>query len=173
MPESYRAPIRKDKQSDRTFSQSSSTNLSADKANVAKILAQKGGEVFSIGPGETLGRAVEVLRDRRIGALLVTDTAGALVGILSERDIVRKLAETPGQTLPQLVQDVMTKNVETCTQDETLLSVLKRMTAGRFRHVPVVEGGVLKGMVTIGDVINFRLTELEHETLQLKQLIVG
>ncbi|MEM1300183.1 MAG: CBS domain-containing protein [Pseudomonadota bacterium] len=173
MPESYRAPMRKDKQSDRTYSQSSSSNLSADQALVAKIMAQKGGDVFSIGPGETLGRAVEVLRDRRIGALMVTDGSGSLVGILSERDIVRKLADTPGQTLPQLVQDVMTKEVQTCAPNETLISVLKRMTAGRFRHMPVVDGSKLVGMVTIGDVINFRLTELEHETLQLKQLIVG
>lgn len=173
MPESYRAPMRKDKQSDRTFSQSSASNVSADQATVAKIISQKGGEVFSIGPGETLGRAVEILRDRRIGALMVTDEAGTLIGILSERDIVRKLADTPGQTLPQLVQDIMTKDVKTCSPGETLIAVLKQMTAGRFRHVPVVDGGKLIGMVTIGDVVNFRLTELEHETLQLKQLIVG
>lgn len=173
MPESYRPPVRKDKESDRTFSQSSTSNLSGDNATVAKILSQKGGDIFSIGPGETLGRAVEVLRDRRIGALMVTDEGGSLVGILSERDIVRKLADTPGQTLPQLVQDIMTKEVKTCTPGETLISVLKQMTEGRFRHVPVVDDGKLAGIVTIGDVINFRLTELEHETLQLKQLIVG
>lgn len=173
MPESYRAPMRKDKESGRTFSQSSTSNLSSDHAAVGKILTQKGSDVFSIGPEETLGRAVEVLRDRRIGALLVTDDSGALVGILSERDIVRKLADTPGQTLPQQVRGVMTQNVQTCAPDETLISVLKRMTAGRFRHMPVVDGTKLVGMVTIGDVINFRLTELEHETLQLKQLIVG
>ncbi|MEM9050085.1 MAG: CBS domain-containing protein [Pseudomonadota bacterium] len=173
MPESYRAPIRKDKQSDRTYSQSAASNLSADPATVAKVLAQKGDAVFSIGPGETLGRAVEHLRDRRIGALMVTDAGGALVGILSERDIVRKLADTPGQTLPQLVQDVMTKKVETCTPEESLIAVLRRMTAGRFRHLPVLSGATLVGMVTIGDVINFRLAELEHEALQLKQLVVG
>ncbi|MEM8699010.1 MAG: CBS domain-containing protein [Pseudomonadota bacterium] len=173
MPESYRPPLRQDKQSDRTYSQSTSSNFSADHATVDKVLGQKGGEVFSISPGETLGRAVEVLRDRRIGALLVTDETGQLAGILSERDIVRKLADTPGQTLPQLVQDVMTKEVVTCTRNETLIAVLKRMTAGRFRHMPVVDGTTLIGMVTIGDVINFRLTELEHEALQLKQLIVG
>lgn len=173
MPESYRPPIRRDKQSKRTFSQSSSTNLSADTAVVGKLLEHKGGEVFSINPDATLRQAVEALRDRRIGALLVTNTAGALVGILSERDIVRKLADTPGQTLPQLVEDVMTKEVETCSPGETLISVLKRMTAGRFRHMPVVDGDKLLGMITIGDVINYRLAELEHETLQLKQLIVG
>ena len=88
-------------------------------------------------------------------------------------DLVRKLADTPGQTLPQLVGDVMTKKVETCTGTEPLVSVLKRMTSGRFRHMPVMDAGKLAGMLTIGDVINYRLTELEHEALQLKQLIVG
>jgi len=173
MVESYRAPIRKDEQSDRTFSQSQTSNFLSDKATVATILKQKGSDSFSIGPDDTIRQAVEALRDRRIGALLVTDPQGALVGILSERDIVRKLAETPGQTLPQQVKDVMTSKVQTCAPDEPLTEVLKRMTAGRFRHMPVLDGGKLAGMVTIGDVVNFRLTEAEHEALQLKQLIVG
>ncbi|MEM9960228.1 MAG: CBS domain-containing protein [Pseudomonadota bacterium] len=173
MPGSYQAPMRKDKQSQRTYSQSQASNLSSEQASVARILKQKGSDIFSISPGDTLGRAVEILRDRRIGALVVTDEGGALVGILSERDIVRKLADTPGKTLPQLVKDVMTKKVETCSSDEPLITVLRRMTAGRFRHMPAVEGSKLVGMVTIGDVISFRLTELEQETLQLKQLIVG
>ncbi|MEM0946064.1 MAG: CBS domain-containing protein [Pseudomonadota bacterium] len=173
MPTSYQAPSRKDREKDRTFSQSADSNVQANHAAVAQVLDGKGGDVFSIKPDETLGRAVEILRDRRIGALLVTDDAGSLVGILSERDIVRKLADTPGQTLPQLVGDVMTKKVETCTPDEALVSVLRRMTAGRFRHMPVVENGSLRGIVTIGDVVNFRLNELEYEALQLKQLIVG
>lgn len=173
MPGSFQAPMRKDNQSQRTYSQSPSSNLASEQTNVSTILEQKGGEMFSIGPDDTIRHAVEVLRDRRIGALVVTDTAGALVGILSERDIVRKLADTPGQTLPQLVSDVMTKKVETCAPNDPLISVLRKMTAGRFRHLPCLDGQKLLGMVTIGDVINFRLTELEHETLQLKQLIVG
>ncbi|MEM6487080.1 MAG: CBS domain-containing protein [Pseudomonadota bacterium] len=173
MPSSYRAPMRQDKLSDRTYSQSEASNMTSEQTVVAKLLDTKGGTVFSIGPDQTLGRAVEVLRDRRIGALVVTDEAGGLLGILSERDIVRKLADTPGKTLPQLVRDVMTPKVETCTSREPLIDVLRRMTAGRFRHMPVVEDGALVGMVTIGDVVNYRLTELEHETLQLKQLIVG
>ncbi|MEM9317100.1 MAG: CBS domain-containing protein [Pseudomonadota bacterium] len=173
MPVSYQPPLRKDKQSERTYSQSQTSNMSADQTDVATILAKKGGDVFSVGPDDTIRRAVEILSERRIGALVVTDSADALVGILSERDIVRKLAETPGQTLPQLVKDVMTKKVETCSPADPLISVLRKMTAGRFRHLPCVEGDRLVGVVTIGDVINFRLTELEHETLQLKQLIVG
>jgi CBS domain-containing protein len=152
---------------------SQTVNLQDMSATVADILSGKGGDVFSIGPSETLGRAVEVLRDRRIGALIVVDGDGALVGILSERDIVRKLAETPGQTLPQLVGDVMTREVKTSTSDTPLMAVLKQMTGGRFRHMPIVDQGTLVGMVTIGDVIQFRLTQLEHEALHLKQLIIG
>lgn len=173
MPTSYQAPMRGDQTKERTQSQSTQTNLQAGTASVAQLLKSKGAAVFSIQPDETLGKAVEVLRDKRIGALVVTDAGGALVGILSERDIVRKLADTPGSTLPQQVGDIMTREVETCTGDEPLISVLKRMTAGRFRHMPVVENGRLAGMLTIGDVITYRLTELEHEALQLKQLIVG
>ena len=173
MPESYRPPLRKDDEDTRTASQSVSTNVAATTAHVQDLLAQKDGAVHSIRPQQTLREAVELLRDHKIGALVVTDANGALVGILSERDIVRKLADTPGQTLPQKVEDVMTANVQTCTADDPLVTVLKRMTQGRFRHMPVVDGATLTGLITIGDVVHFRLTELELEALQIKQLIVG
>jgi len=173
MPASYQAPMRQDSAKQSSQSQTTSSNLKSKAATVADVLERKGGEVISIKPDDTLRHAVELLRDNRIGALLATDESGALCGILSERDIVRKLADTPGQTLPQQVSAVMTKTVETCAPSESLVSTLKRMTAGRFRHMPVVEGGALVGMITIGDVVNFRLNELEHEALQLKQLIVG
>lgn len=173
MPATYQAPMRQDQDKPRTHSQSQSTNLKSAIATVSQVLGGKGNAVFSIQPDQTLGVAVTMLRDKGVGALLVTDETGDLVGILSERDIVRKLADTPGQTLPQLVGDVMTKEVETCTGADPIVSILKRMTVGRFRHMPVMEAGKLAGMLTIGDVINYRLTELEHEALQLKQLIVG
>ncbi|GAA6164623.1 CBS domain-containing protein [Pelagimonas sp. KU-00592-HH] len=173
MPASYQAPKRQDQAKQSSQSQSASSNTQSGMATVAAILAGKGNAVFTINPDETLHQAVELLRDKGIGAVLATDASGALCGLLSERDIVRKLADTPGQTLPQLVKDVMTREVETCSPDEALISVLQRMTAGRFRHMPVTDDGKLVGMVTIGDVVNFRLTELEHEALQLKQLIVG
>lgn len=173
MPASYQAPMRKDQAKSTSQSQDQSSNLKAENATVGKIIEGRDRGIIAIRPGETLGRAVEVLRDERIGAVVVTDSTGALCGILSERDIVRKLADTPGHTLPQLVEDVMTRNVETCGPDDALISVLKRMTAGRFRHMPVLADTGLVGMITIGDVVNFRLTELEHEALQLKQLIVG
>lgn len=173
MPTSYQAPMRQDKDTKRTQSQSQATNMQAGNAVVGDVLKGKGQDVFGIRPNETLGTAVEILKEKGIGALLVTDQNGKLCGILSERDIVRKLADTPGHTLPKKVEEVMTSKVETTTPDEDLVSVLKRMTAGRFRHMPVMEGDKLIGMVTIGDAINHRLSQLEYEAVQLKQLIVG
>lgn len=173
MPSSYQGPSRKDKMSATTHSQSSESNLKHDTATVRKLLQSKGAEVFGLRPQNTLHEAVEMLRDKKVGALIVKDSEGKLQGILSERDIVRKLAETPGQTLAQRVEDVMTTAVETCELDDPLISVLRKMTDGRFRHMPVVEDGNLVGIVSIGDVVNYRLNELEYEALQLKQLIVG
>ncbi|MEM6620775.1 MAG: CBS domain-containing protein [Pseudomonadota bacterium] len=173
MPSSYQSPMRRDVQQHRTVSQSVASNVSKDTATVGKLISSKGSDIFSISPTDTISAAVQVLRDKRIGALLVTDTDGGLVGILSERDIVRKLAETPGQTLPQRVEENMTHDVVTCTPEDALVTVLRRMTEGRFRHMPVLENGKLRGMITIGDVVNYRLQELEHEALQLKQMIVG
>ncbi|SMP25695.1 CBS domain-containing protein [Shimia sagamensis] len=173
MPSSYQAPNRKSEAKTKSRSQTTDTNTASDVATVKNILDQKGDSVFSIRPQDTLGDAVKVLKERGIGALLVTDANGALQGILSERDIVRKLAETPGQTLPKQVSEVMTTSVQTCTPDEPMVSVLRRMTEGRFRHMPIADASGLVGMVTIGDLVNYRLMELEHEALQLKQLIVG
>ena len=173
MPESYRPHLRKDDEEKRSASQSLETNTSAAAARVRDVLKQKNSTVHAIRPQQTLHEAVEQLRDHRIGALVVTDANGGLIGILSERDIVRKLADTPGKTLPQKVEDVMTREVETCTAEEPLVTVLTRMTKGRFRHMPVMEGSDLIGLVTIGDVVHFRLNQLELEALQIKQLIVG
>ncbi|EBA15377.1 CBS domain protein [Roseobacter sp. SK209-2-6] len=173
MPSSFQAPKRGDKAKETTHSQSLISNTAQENATVRKLIDHKGRSVFSITPDDTLSTAVKVLADKHIGALLVTDADGALVGILSERDIVRKLAATPGQTLPQTVAENMTKNVQTCSLDDQLVDVLKTMTDGRFRHIPVLEDGKLCGMLTIGDVVNYRLLELEYEAMQLKQMIVG
>lgn len=173
MPASYQAPMVGDKEKRSSTSQSVKTNVQAETGRIRDVLTAKGQNVITIAETDTIASAVGVLRDKRIGALVVVDDQGRLAGILSERDIVRKLAETPGQTLPQTVSENMTREVVTCSMDDPLIEVLRRMSEGRFRHMPVVEGGALLGMVTIGDVINFRLNELEHEALQLKQLIVG
>lgn len=162
-----------DKTSNKTVSQSLTSNAKQDTGRVQNLLDRKGTDVITINATDTLATAVQILRDKRIGALVVVDEGGNLAGILSERDIVRKLADTPGQTLPQTVADNMTAKVVTCAPSDTLIIVLRRMSDGRFRHMPVLENGTLMGMITIGDVINYRLNELEHEALQLKQLIVG
>lgn len=173
MPASYQAPSRKDAGKPKTQSQNTTSNQATHVATVSQLIDAKGGDIFSVKPGDTIALAVDVLKEKRIGAVLVTDDSGKMVGILSERDIVRKLADTPGKTLPQLVGDVMTSEVQACNSSDPLMTVLQRMTQGRFRHMPVVDGEILIGILTIGDVVNFRLNELEHEALQLKQLIVG
>ena len=173
MPTSYQAPMVGDADKKTSTSQSLASNLQPKAGRIENLLGQKGGDVITIAQSDTISAAVKVLRDNRIGALIVVDANGALAGILSERDIVRKLAETPGQTLPQTVAENMTRDVVTCKPQDTLIDVLRQMSEGRFRHMPVVEGDTLRGMVTIGDVVNFRLNEVEHEALQLKQLIVG
>lgn len=178
MPTSYQPPTKgSTTTAKRTASQSVNSNTFETTATVGQLLAEKNTDVVSVTPQDSLQHAVEVLRDKRIGALVVTDDAGDLCGILSERDIVRKLAETPGQTLAQSVEENMTRDVQTCAPQDALIGVLRQMTEGRFRHMPVVDpqGGTnrLCGMITIGDVIQFRLRTLEHEALQMKQLIVG
>lgn len=172
MPASYTPKTRGSEEQEKTHSQTIETNMSAAKATVGDVLSGQDRELYSIAPEATVGQAVEILRDKRIGALAVV-SEGDLVGILSERDIVRRLADTPGQTLPQTVSGLMSTKVVTCTAEENLVSVLRRMTDGRFRHMPVVEDGRPINMITIGDVVNYRLTALEYEALKLKQLIVG
>lgn len=172
-PNSYRPPIAADKKPGKTHSQSVDTNMASETSTVSKILSKKGDYVATVGPDDTVATAVGVLKEKRIGALLVVDASGHMQGILSERDIVRKLAETPGQTLPQLVRDLMTSEVVTCAPNDSLDLVMKEMNDGRFRHMPVMDHGQLCGMISIGDVVNYRLMELEYESLQMKQMIVG
>ncbi|CUH41971.1 CBS domain-containing protein [Ruegeria atlantica] len=172
-PTSYQPPTRGDKTDTSTHSQSVESNLSHSQTTVAKLLAGKGDAVFAVRPNDTIHSVVNTLSEKRIGAVVVTDQNGTLQGILSERDIVRRMADTPGQTLPQSVEDLMTREVKTCSPDDLLNDVLKTMTEGRFRHMPVVGDGKLRGIVTIGDVVHFRLKELEYEALRMKQMIVG
>ena len=172
-PSSYQPPTRGDKAEKATRSQTVESNLSHTQTTVAKLLEGKGDAVFAVRPNDTIHSVVDILRDKRIGAVVVTDQNGALQGILSERDIVRRMADTPGQTLPQSVEDLMTREVQTCTPDDLLMDVLKTMTEGRFRHMPVLSDGNLRGVITIGDVVHFRLKELEYEALKMKQMIVG
>lgn len=173
MPSSYQGKLRRDSASPNDVSQSLDSNLAKAVSTVASLLDKKGGDIVTIRPQETIAGAIELLRERRIGAIVVTDAAGDLQGILSERDIVRKLAEAGGAALSLTVADLMTREVVTSTPDERIIQVLQKMTDGRFRHVPVVADGALIGLVSIGDLVNFRLRELEYEALKMKQMIVG
>ena len=172
-PSSYQAPMRGDTEDKRTVSQSVDTNLGSSTSTVAKILEKKGSNVYSVTPGDTVKTAVEVLRDKRIGALLVTDEGGGMVGILSERDIVRELGRRGEPCLRDTVGDMMTRNLVGCAPDDTADSVLEKMTDGRFRHMPVMENGELAGVISIGDVVKARLSELSMEKDALEGMIKG
>jgi len=138
---------------------------------VKTILSAKGGDVISIEPTATLETAVRTLTEHRIGALLVLGPDRRVVGILSERDIVRVLAAQGAGVLSQPLSQVMTRKVVTCSSSDTIGVIMERMTAGKFRHVPVVEQDQVIGVISIGDVVKYRLQEMEHESAALRDYI--
>ncbi len=130
--------------------------------------------IVTIKPDATLGEAAKLLAEQRIGAVVVSSDGRQPAGILSERDIVRQLAERGADVLSNPVSDVMTRDVQTCTTGEDALSVLQRMTEGRFRHLPVVDDqGEMLGVVSIGDAVSGRLQELAAEKEALTGMIMG
>jgi CBS domain-containing protein len=139
---------------------------------VKAILSRKGGDIVTIQPTATLAETAKLLADRRIGAVLVLGIEGRVAGILSERDIVRALAERGGAVLDERVDQVMTRKVFTCTETDTVAQVMEQMTEGKFRHVPVVDQGRLVGIISIGDVVSYRLHEIENESNALREYIL-
>jgi CBS domain-containing protein len=139
---------------------------------VKAILARKGNDIVTIEPTATLAAAAKLLAERRIGAVLVLGIEGRVAGILSERDIVRALAERGAAMLEQRVEQMMTRKVFTCTESDTVGQVMEQMTAGKFRHVPVVDQGRLIGIISIGDVVKYRLHEIENESNALREYIL-
>ncbi len=169
----YTPPLAGDKSSD-TKSQSAETNLASTVSTVADLLVEKGNKIISVHPNDTIQAAIKVLAENKIGAVLVQECAGKIIGILSERDIIRKLNQAPDQVLSLKVEELMTKKVTTCVANDTLTEILQKMTNGRFRHMPAVDSSEsLIGIVSIGDVVHYRLHELEYEALRMKQMIVG
>jgi CBS domain-containing protein len=140
---------------------------------VSHILNEKGRDVLAIPPEATLFEAARVLTLNRIGALLVRDPKGALKGIISERDIVRAIAEEGASALALTVAQRMTKDVATCEENDTIAEIMEIMTRCRFRHMPVLVGGRVAGIVSIGDVVKERISEIEHESEALKRYIVA
>ena len=138
---------------------------------VKAILAAKGGDLISIEPTATVDAAVKTLAKHRIGALLVLGPDHRVIGILSERDIVRVLAEQGADVLRQPLSQVMTRKVVTVGPSETVGAIMERMTNGKFRHVPVVDEEQLIGIISIGDVVKHRLHEVEQESAALRNYI--
>ena len=141
---------------------------------VMHILKLKGSSaVETIAPSASVAQAAAALAEKRIGALVVSASEGHIAGIVSERDIVRALAREAGGCLTMPVSKLMTEKVESCAPSETSNSVLERMTAGRFRHMPVVEGGKMVGLLSIGDVVKARITEIEEENAAMAGMLSG
>lgn len=142
--------------------------------NVQSILSVKGTEVETITPEASLAEAVAVLTDRRFGALVVSGNGASIDGIVSERDIVRTMSTHGAGTLERSVSSCMSGNVLSCTVSDTIDELMAMMTERRIRHLPVRdESGNVAGMISIGDVVKFRLGELERENNQLHDYIQG
>jgi CBS domain-containing protein len=129
---------------------------------VHAILESKGNKIVAVSPDESLADAARCLSKRRIGAVLVMKE-GRLEGILSERDVVRVIGERGAAALDEPVRSVMTRKVMTCRRNETVSTIMERMTTGKFRHLPVVENDKVVGIISIGDVVNSRVREYEAE----------
>jgi CBS domain-containing protein len=141
--------------------------------NVKAILAAKrqGGDTIGIEPTANLAAAAKLLVKHRIGALVIRGAGGRLSGILSERDIVRALSAQGAAALDLPVGQTMTRDVETCGEDDTCASIMERMTAGKFRHMPVLRNGKLAGLISIGDVVKQRVDEIEAESEAMRDYI--
>ena len=141
---------------------------------VQKILKLKGeGEIVTVPPSASLGEAAAILSARRIGAVVVSDDGRRPLGILSERDIVRELGRRGVACMAEDVSKVMTSKLVTCTRSDRATDVMQKMTDGRFRHMPVMEGEVMVGFISIGDVVKARLAELAMEKDALEGMIKG
>ncbi|MDU8929173.1 CBS domain-containing protein [Alisedimentitalea sp. MJ-SS2] len=141
---------------------------------VHQILKSKGdARVITVAPGTSVSEAAQILAERRIGGLVVSEDGKTVSGIISERDIVRSLALRGAVCLDEKVDQMMTRNPVSCGKGESADEVLENMTNGRFRHMPVVEGDELVGIVTIGDVVKARMDELSMEKNALEGMIMG
>jgi len=139
--------------------------------NVKNILAAKGGDVISIEPTAALAAAAKLLSKHHIGAVVIHGAGGRLAGILSERDIVRALSEHGAAALELTVGQVMTREVSTCSEDDSIADIMERMTAGKFRHMPVLTKGRMVGLISIGDVVKQRVQEIERESEAMRDYI--
>jgi CBS domain-containing protein len=138
---------------------------------VASILAEKGRAVFTTSPETLLSQAIDQLAGKRVGAIVVIDKNGKVSGIVSERDIVRELSRKGIAVLDQPVSSCMTHKVLTCSESDTVDTVMTVMTTNRFRHLPVVSGGKLCGIISIGDVVKRKIEQAERDAEHLRNYI--
>ncbi len=139
--------------------------------NVASILKVKGKSVATARPEDTLESIAQKLASRKIGAIVIVGDGGNVAGIISERDIVRAVAEQGPASLQQPVSNVMTTSVMSCNESSTLDQMMAVMTQGRFRHVPVIEEGALVGIISIGDVVKHHIAEVEMEVTAMRDYL--
>ncbi|MCB1473485.1 MAG: CBS domain-containing protein [Rhodobiaceae bacterium] len=140
---------------------------------VASILAHKGSDTVTVSPDDSLKAVAGVLDRHKIGAVIALDGTGKLAGIMSERDIVRAIARGGTAVLDDPVSSHMTKKVVTCTSKDRISSIMRKMSEGKFRHVPVVDSGKLVGVISIGDVVKRRIADIEMEWQAMQDYIAA
>ncbi|WP_153768535.1 CBS domain-containing protein [Labrenzia sp. CE80] len=138
---------------------------------VAAILNGKGRDVIAEKSGTLLSGICKVLAEKGIGAILVTDDESRIEGIISERDVVKAIGRQGAGALDLPVGDVMTRSVVTCTENDSINDVMTKMSQGRFRHVPVVKDGKVAGLISIGDVVKYRIAQVEQEAEHMRSYI--
>lgn len=140
---------------------------------VRQILGSKGDNIVSIGPTARVMDVAALMRKKRVGAVLVLNEDKRLLGIVSERDVAHGLAKHGTALLDMTADRIMTREVVTCSPDDGIAVLMREMTRGRFRHLPVVDEGKMVGVVSIGDIVKYRLEELESESTLLQDYIAG
>jgi CBS domain-containing protein len=140
-------------------------------AKVSSVLKHKGDRVITVTAEQTIASVVEVLNRNRIGAAPVVSEEGRVVGMVSERDVIRGLDQQAGELLTLPVERLMTREVKTCSPEDRLVDIMEVMTHQRIRHLPVIEGEALRGIISIGDVVKQRLEEIQSEVEDLQRYI--
>ena len=141
--------------------------------HVAQIIAEKGASVLTAGANDRITRLLKLLASRNVGAIVICDAAGAVIGIVSERDIVRAFADNGAAVLDMTAADLMTREVVTCSKEDTVIELMSVMTERRIRHLPVIDDGVLAGVISIGDVVKYRLADAESELTGLRDYVMA
>lgn len=140
---------------------------------VSEILSAKGRDVVTANVQSSVQEVANLLAERKIGAIVVLDDKESVCGIVSERDVVREIASDGSDALSKPVSVCMTRKIISCSSDESIDSLMEKMTTGKFRHLPVIENGKLEGIISIGDVVKRKIEMTEREAEEMKRYIAG